>query len=285
MDGTMRSLTLALVVGSVVSCATPPPPEFALYVDSFESLNAATAEMLAIFEPVEKAVRAPTDTSTFNPDDAPYIADEGRGGVALQIERGMAAVSGYNAILTLYAQGESVSSLEELATGLSSSVGVLATSLGLPVVGPSFAAGVEGLQVLASALLSVSDRTEFAKLVLEQSATFDGFLVSLRDLTPDMYRSAVTYVTQRKTELGLQGRTADIGALDGDLEQFRQMLASWVLAIDDARHSIGALEAAVAVQDGALDSIDAVSFWTNELNRHTEAVKFAARSISAAFTQ
>ena len=257
-----------------------------MYVDSFEELQAATTEMLGIFEPVERAVRAPTDPRTFHPDQAPYIADESRGGVTVQIERGIAAVSNYNAILTLYAQGESLSNLEESASKLSASVGVLGTSLGLPVVGPSFTAGVEGLQAIASALLSVSDRVEFANLVLEQSAAIDGFLVELRDLTPDMFRSAVTYVDQRKIALGLEGRAREIPTLDDDLEHFRKMLASWVLAIDNARESISALEVAVAVEDGGLGSnIDAVTFWTDELNRHTEAIKFAARSISAAFTQ
>lgn len=278
-------LTLSALVAATLllaACAAPPPPEFAQYTAAFQQSDNATKTVMAVWAPIEKAERQP-DPGVFNPDDAPYIADEGRPGNAALIERGFAAIAAYNEILSLYASGQSLSSLKPQTAEFATNVGALALTVGLPGVGAGFGAAVKGLEAVAQALLAVSDRAEFARSVADNAGKLDAFLVQVRAFTSDMHRAADSYYADQAQALLAQNRREEAKQAQAKLGVFRKMLASWVLTIDATRASLAALEQAVAAQEEAGFSLAQLSYWTAELNRHAEEVKLSARVLSQTF--
>lgn len=284
----MKLFAPLLAIILLAGCVSAPPPEFAVYTASFDQSKQAAAAVIEVWEPIEKASR-PAKENQFDPSEAAYIADEGRPAITLLIERGFAAVAEYNEILTRYAGGESATALKPATSALSSNVGALAVTVGLSSVVPGANAVIAGLETLASALLAVSDRAEFQRAISQNSGKVDAFLAVTRDFTADMYRTANNFALNRQEDLlsdpGLtkDKKRSETQQINADLHNFRKMLASWVLTIDSTRESLRLLEAAVAKGQSETVSLAMVAFWTGEINRHAEAVKFAARNISQSF--
>lgn len=270
-----------LVLTAVSGCVSPPPPEFAVYTAAFGQSREAAAAAIAIWEPIEKSQR-PAQEGVFNPDEAAYIADEGRAGNAALIERGFNAVTAYNEILARYAAGESVSTIKPDIDVLAANVGALAVTVGAPGAGAAVAASLTGLEALVRALLAVSDRAEFARAVKDNAGKVDVFLGEVRAFTSDMYQGAATYYLSRAQELLRAGRREEAAKMAANTDTFRKMLASWVLTIDETRRALGALEDAVVSGEKGRIGLAQASYWVAELNRHAEAVKFSAREISKA---
>jgi hypothetical protein len=269
------------------ACATKPPQaEFSTYLAAFEEARAATGEILRTYAPIERAVRRPRpqesedDTDLpFDPDDASYWSALGRPGVSAQIDRGFSVVERYNAVLTSYVAGDSVEQLRPALSTLGTEVGLLGSVVGLPAVGAAFGPIVDAFQTFAGALLAVSDRAEFARVVEANTGIVRDFLSTLREITPEMYASARQQANARRIDFLRADREADAAAVTQDLKLFRQMLADWVLLLERTDRSIDALQSAVVSgQTSRLTAVD-LAFWTSELRRHAEEVKFAARAI------
>lgn len=274
-------------VALLAACADPPPPEFAVYTASFDKSREAARAIVGVFEPVERAIRAPSPEA-FDPDTAAYLVEGAPVGASAQIIRGFDAVADYNEILSTYAAGASIDAIRPQLTELAANARLLALTVAGPAAGPaagSAAGGVadaalQGVVAVGGALLAVSDRREFADVVTRRSGLIDRFLEEVRAATPVMYEIARARVNERKFALLTAGRDAEIAALDETLEQFRRALAVWVLTIDQTRGAVAALEDAVIRDLEAGLTLRAVAFWTGEIDRYAGQVAFIADRIS-----
>lgn len=236
----MNFLRFALLLSALSACASPPPPEYAVYVAAFDRVDAASADAITIIEPLEKAARPPTD-GEFIPDEAPYIADEGRPGVSLLLERGFKATANYNKVLAAYASGEAGQALKADVAAFGASTAALAVTAGLPQVGANATTAIAAVDKLADALLANADRAAFARAVEEHSGAIDAFLVEVRDVQiPSFFEVWNTQITEQRGALLRENRVDEAIKLGEDAKTFKKMLASWVLAIDEARSALAA---------------------------------------------
>jgi hypothetical protein len=267
----------------LAACATPPPPEFALYQSAFAEADQATKEFVQVWAPIERQARAPKDQDTkFDPDQAAYYTENGRPGLTAQIERGFAAIALYNDVLARYAAGESVTQLRPALTSFAADGAALATLVGAASVAPVLAPAAAGVEALAGALLAAADRAAFQASLSTHAGAVSKFIDALREQTPIIFSSAVASLGRKETEALAAGRNSEADQLAQDRARFRTMLADWVLLLEQLQRSTDALEQAVIHDQGRAMTAADLAYWTADIRRHTESVKLAARLLNGA---
>jgi hypothetical protein len=267
----------------LAACTAPPPAEFAVYQSAFSEADEATKEFVQVWAPIERMARAPADQETrFDPSLAAYYVEGGRPGLTAEIERGFAAIAGYNDVLVRYAAGESAQQLRPALTSFAAEGTALAGLVGLTPVGAALGPAVTGVEALAGALLAAADREAFQAAVTAHAGTIGQFIDALREQTPLIYSTAASAFGRKETELLAAGRESEADDVAQERARFRAMLASWVLLLEELKRSTAALEQAVIHDRGRAMTAADLAYWTADIRRHTESVKLAARLLNGA---
>ena len=278
----VRIAASGLIIGSLLSCASGPTPEFLAYQAAFQEGAAASAAMVAIYEPMEIAQHAatvrgrPDFDQVYNPDEARWFAPGGRGLVSEQIGRGFEAIETYNAVLALYATGESFSRIEPRLQALAAETAVLAAFAGVPgLTQPVGAALIAALGAVARA----ANAAQFEEAVGANSGAVLAFLDGLRAETPTLWSNAVNAMRQKEIEALRAGRDFD---RDAAMAEFRTALDAWVMSLDAMRDATAELQAAV-VSDSETITLEELAAFAAQVRIHSEEARLAARAVARAF--
>lgn len=270
----VKHFFLAFSLLTLLSCSLVPPPELTLYQATYDEAEEATESVLSTYARYEKRAQS-VRISTFDPDQAALIAPGAEPPLTDLYRRGFMAISNYNVILARYASGESISVLEDDFEALRISLNRLNTALpGISLPGEEI---VTGSQTLVGIALARSDAEEFRRSVKKNGPVIRSFLSIVRSDTTSMYDDAKIAVVKGVTTPQSAQKAAS------DLSIFREMLAGWVLLIDETTINLQALEG--AIENGARrgPSIALLAASTDRLAIYAENVKVAQRQLEAAF--
>ena len=230
--------------------------------------------VLSTYARYEKRAQS-VSTSAFDPDQAALIAPGAEPPLTNLYRRGFTAISNYNVILARYAAGESISALDDDFEALRISLNRLNTALpGINLPGEDI---VTASQTLVGIALARSDAEEFQRSVKENGPVIRNFLSIVRSDTTSMYDDAKIAV--------VKGVTTPQGAQKAasDLNSFREMLAGWVLLIDETTANLQALENAIENDLRRGSNIALLAASTDRLAIYAENVKVAQRQLESAF--
>ena len=269
-----RKLSSLLVFAFLVSCSLVPPPEFTLYQATYEKADEATDELLDIYAGHERRAQTVSD-ATFDPDHASLIAPGAEPPLTSLYRRGFDAIAAYNTILARYAAGESILILEKDFAALSLNLDRLgAVAGGLEALGKPI---VESAQTLAGLALARSDAEEFRESVKRNGPAVRNFLLLVRSDTRSMYSDArIALVRGVATPEGAQKAASE-------LSSFREMLAGWVLLIDETIVNLQALENAVETGRSRSSILAVLAASTERMAIYSENIKVAVRQLEDAF--
>lgn len=271
-----RATLLLAAALALLGCSLVPETEFSLYRQSFAAANRATSDVLDAYNRAEKRTAAP-GIEAFDPDQAGLIAPDADAPMTAFLRRGFEAVETYNAILARYAAGDSLSVLKGDFDALDRSLDRLGLAVGAAPQAEGIRALVQAGTTVARLALARSDDLAFRQSVAENGATVRGFLLALRAQTPLMYR---TFTNAAMTGVA---SPADIQRAQASIQYSREMLASWVLLLDETAATLEALEQAVETGSGRASGIAILAASTDRLARHAEDVRFTRRRLSEAF--
>ena len=270
----MKRAFLVICMFALASCSLVPPPELTLYQAAYSEAEDATESILSTYARYEKRAQS-VSTSAFDPDQAALIAPGAAPPLTNLYRRGFTAVAKYNVILARYAAGESISVLDDDFEALRTSLNRLTTALpGISLPGEDI---VTASQTLVGIVLARSDAEEFQRSVKENGPIIRDFLSIVRSDTTSMYDDAKIAV--------VKGVTTPKGAQKAasDLIVFREMLAGWVLLIDETKINLQALESAIENGPRRNSSIALLAASTDRLAIYAENIKVAQRQLEAAF--
>lgn len=277
-----RCAGAALLSLSVLGCATEPSTEFLAYQAAFDEGAEASAALVAIYEPLEVAQHAATARSradfeaVYDPDEARWFARGGRGAVSEQIGRGFEAIGTYNAVLALYATGESFSLIRPRLDALGAEAAALGAFAGVPGLDRAVGAA---LTTALGAVSAAADRVQFREAIGANSDAVLAFLDELRAATPILWLNAVNTFRQREIEALRAGGDFDRTAASAD---FRAALDAWVLTIDAMREATAELQAAV-IADARTITPEELTAFAALVRTRSEEARLAARAVAAAF--
>jgi hypothetical protein len=279
----VRFAASMLVIAPLLGCETGPTPEFLAYQAAFQEGAAASAAMVAVYEPMEISQHALTVREQradfddiYDPNEARWFAPGGRGLVSEQIERGFDAIETYNAVLALYVTGESFSLIEPRLQSLAAETAALAAFAGLP--GLNQAVGAPLITALR-AVSRAADQVQFEEAVQANSEEVLAFLDGLRAETPTLWSNAANVILQRESEALRAG-----GDFDGDAAraEFRAALDAWVMSLDAMREATAELQNAV-ISDSETITLEELAAFAAQVRIHSEEARLAARAVAKAF--
>ena len=222
-----------LMMTALTACSIPGSDTFTAYEASYAAARTAGEEVVDVYNQYDKFNRKRrTDNAKFDPDFADVYVADAFSPISVKIKAGFAATTVFNEVLGRYATNNTLSLQQDNIDTLNASAGSVATLVGQPQIAGQISAVVSATTALANLSLAAADRDAFVANVKANAGTVDDFLVILRDDTTAMFNDART-----ATVLG-----------DGSfekLEEFRVMLATWVLLIDQTRSDLAALQRAV----------------------------------------
>ncbi|CAA0105640.1 Uncharacterised protein [Halioglobus japonicus] len=267
----------AIFLGALLSgCVSPPPPEFAIYQQSFEEASKATEDVLASYAPFERAIRGPLDDSSFDPNLAPFMVDDALAGHAQQIDRGFTAVESYNSVLVLYVNGDSIETIKP-QIGLFVKQAETAANMVVPGSSAVIGSAVALLTQFAGALLAVEDRAAFRDVVARNSDKIIQFIHAARHDSSLMYSAGYNQMSEQRSAAARADRDDEVRLLKEKQEEYRLLLARWVLLLDDLKDTVNALQTAVTTDREASFTAVELDFWATELRERAESVRFAAK--------
>ena len=268
-----RLLVVLLVLGA---CNLLPMSEFAAYREAFSRANEATGEVLDAYNRAEKRT-ADLRVEVFDPDDAGLIARDADAPMTALLRRGFAAVADYNAVLARYATGESITVLNDDLQALDQSLTRLGAAAGVASQVAGIGALVQAGTTVSGIALARSDNLAFRQSVVANGPQVRGFLVAVRAQTPFMHRVFLN------AEMAAVSTPADIQRAQSNILTSREMLAAWVLLIDESIATLEGLEQAVAAGGGRASGLAVLTASTDRLARYSEEVRFARRQLREAF--
>ncbi|UWQ35363.1 hypothetical protein K3555_22825 (plasmid) [Leisingera sp. M527] len=266
----LRFFNLWAVLG-LVACTIPASQDFEAYEASYARARDAGKQVVEVYNQYDKVNRARrTDNNTFDPNFADVYVPEALSPLSIKIEAGFASATVFNEVLGRYATNNSLSLQTENVETLNASVGSIAGLVGEPQIANQINAVVEASLALGNLSLAQSDREEFIRLVQAHANTVDTFLAVVRDDTKAMFSDART-----ATALG--------NGSFNKLEEFRQMLASWVLLIDQTRSDLAALERAVERGDSGAPILGLLAESTQRIDRYAAEISAVRRKLLGVF--
>lgn len=250
----------------LAACATPGGEAFVTYQASFEQAREAAGQVAEVYNEYDKQNRRRrTDPVRFDPDLADVYVPGALSPLSAKIAEGFAAATVYNEVLARYLNNNTLSLHDEDLAILTGAVASTTGIIGDAAVGNQIRGVVNASRHLANLSLAADDREEFLRSLAENSAAVDAFLVVVRADTTAMFSDART-----ATALG--------GGSPEKLDSFRQMLASWVLLIDQTRADLALLQQAAAAGNRGRGTLSVLAESAARIDRY-------ARDIDAARTQ
>lgn len=271
-----RICLLVTFLFALVACSQVPQAELALYREAFARTSEATDEVLDAYNRAEKR-NADLRVDVFDPGQAGLIAPDADAPMTALLRRGFEAVESYNTILARYATGDSITVLSDDLAALDHSLARLGTAAGVVSQAAGAGALVQAGTAASRLALARSDSLAFRQSVAANGTQVRGFLLAVREQTPIMHRVFLN------SEMAGLSTPADIQSAQANIQVSREMLASWVLLIDETVALLEALEQAVAAGRGRASVVAVLADATDRLARHAEEVRFARRQLRHAF--
>ena len=272
----VRAFFLTIIV-FLTGCVLPPTEQFLRYDEAFDKANEASKTVLSVYSQYEKELY-PLDPNSFRPDQAALISASAPGPLTALYSRGFSVVEKYNAILYRYAQGDSVSVLSDDITALNAASAQLGLVLGVADTAARLSGAVAAAQRLVGIGLALSDAEEFDASLAEGGVAVRQFLGIVREDTADMYQDVSTAMLRR-----IQRNPSNLAQEQENRAQFRDMLAAWVLLIDETIAELERLEVAVAAGARSPQTISNVSNSIARITQYSEDIRFARRQIAGLF--
>ena len=246
----------------------------AQYVEAAKVLDqVATAERII----VERSFKSQPGVRAFNPDEARYYIAVGDPPLTGAIRASVDALKDYNDALSGLVTGEAAATLRsELAAANNALAGSLGALAGASGVDAAFATALGGAIGKAIPVLEVLERAgnriAFREQLVRAYPAMKQLMLELRDGTPQMFEVVErSFVTPGSLGLGPTRMTADKQAR---LAEFRQLLAGWVLLIDESVRAMDMAVYAAATQAYSPDLSSLIEA-SVEIRVLSEAIKAA----------
>jgi len=270
-----------LIVLPVLAACTGGIAEFQLYDEAFDAQfehgskvldRVAQAERTVVLRREKRASASPT----FSPNKAAYYLETGDPPLTGAIRASLNSVKSYNKALAGLANGEAASALAARVGTLTSNL--VATAGALQIAGGGTGAFMVGGQAIIARLLpifeqvvTIANRRAFREQLLKAYPDMRALLVKMRSGTKPMFTIIKRSYVKRGSLGGVDGiPTADLPKLEKD----RQLLAGWVVLIDQ---SLLAMDAAAqsALSDASGPDIAALAETSIELRILAEKIRDA----------
>ena len=257
----MRRLLAPLILAmGVLSACAFGAAEFATYRQAFE---AQYVEGEKVLDEVARAERTLVDQQfsrqsgvrAFDPDEAKYYVKVGDPPLTGAIRASLTALKDYNDALSGLATGEAAAAvrgeLSSANTALKSSLTALggATGVDTAFVG-TLSGGIGKAITILEVIERAQNRIDFREQLVAAHPDMKALLQTLRAGTPAMF----DVVQLSRTTLGGLGGSDGVS---GDnlvrLEEFRTLMAGWVILIDQSILAMDQAVVAVATQSGNPD--------------------------------
>lgn len=278
----MRNL-FAVVVCILLSACSFGAAQFALYNQAFEAQFVEGDKVFDRLGRAERVLRAQQFSRTpgirpFDPNEASLYLRVGDPPLTGALRASLGALKDYNDALTALATGAAGSSaraeLTNATTALSSSLTNLTGAAGLnstTAIVEGLSGGISKVIPLLEVVGRAQGRMAFREQLVAAHPDMKDLFMTLRAGTDDIFEVVQLSLTQ----VGGLGLTEglDMASLK-ELEEFRELLAGWVLLLDQTVLAMDKAVAAVAVQRSAPDLSDLISA-SVEIDILAEAIKTA----------
>jgi len=278
----MRHL-IAAAVCIVLSACSFGAAQFAVYNQAFEAQFLEGEKVFDRLGRAERVLRAQQFSRMpgirpFNPNEASLYVRVGDPPLTGALRASLGALKDYNDALTALATGAAATSaraeLTNATTTLSSSLSNLAGATGLSGSAElidDVSSGIIQVIPLLEVVGRAKGRMAFREQLVAAHPDMKDLFLTLRAGTDDMFEVVQLSLTQ----VGGLGLTEglDANSLE-DLEEFRELLAGWVLLLDQTLLAMDKAVAAVAVQNSAPDLSDLIAA-SVEIDILAEAIKTA----------
>lgn len=278
-----RPILLGLIL-ILSSCNATGIAEFQVYEQAFDAQYEQGTNVLDRLADAERTVvlrqlSLRSTTPRFRPEEAGYYVKVGDPPLTGSIRASLQALRAYNKALTALASGEAARALTadigSISSNLTAAAGALAIASG---GGSAFAvaaqATIERLLPIFTQFKAAADRAEFRRRLLVAYPDMRKLLNEMRDGTDEMFEMMKRSYVSRGT-LG-----ATIGISDTDLirlKQDRELLAGWVVLIDQTLVSMDAA-AKTVLTSSSPSNISVLVETSTELRVLAETIKANRRS-------
>lgn len=272
----IRFATVFLLLVAIEGCATGVA-EFQYYNQAFEVQHVEASRVLDRLASAERTlaqrqIGKDRSMETFDPNQASNYLSVGDPPLTRAIRASLDSVRSYNGVLIGLATGETAAQLSSRIGTTTASISSAAVALNLVQTTIPALAAVERLLPIFTELKTVSDRAEMRHQILIAYPDIREFLVTLRDGTEEIYAVFRRSYVQRGSLSGVDGiPMSDLTQLEDD----RQMLAAWVLLLDETLVAMDL--AAKAAADGSsnvdLNALSAASMKVQALAETLRAVR------------
>lgn len=268
--GLFRLLPLLLAVW-LAGCAIPGSDAFQQYQSSYDAARQAADHVVEVYNQYDKLNRKRrTSSATFNPDFADVYSAEALSPLSAKIAEGFAAATVYNEVLARYVTNNTLSLHAEEIARLNAAAASAAAIVGQPQAAGQINAVINATLQLVNLSLATADRADFVRNVQANSDAVDAFLVTVRADTSAMFSDA-----RAATAL-------DNGSVE-KLEEFRKMLAVWVLLTDQTRADLATLQRSVAAGNAGRPVVGLLAESASRIDRYARDIMAARTELLAVF--
>lgn len=264
----LYAIGLSLILSA---CSVPGESGFRDYRESYDAARLASEQVVDVYNQYDKVNRRLRTTDvTFDPDLADVFSETALTPISIKISEGFAAATIYTEVLARYLDNNTLSLQDDDLSTINAATTSVASLLKSDEAGAQINAVIGAVRSLVNLSLARDDRDEFVRSVRENSQTVDDFLVVVRADTVDMYRTArtATAVSNGSTE---------------KLEEFRTMLANWVLLIDQTRADLAVLQAQVEAGTGQQTALKLLADSATRIDRYAQEISSARDSLLGVF--
>lgn len=257
--------------------------QFAIYNQAFEAQFLEGEKVFDRLGRAERVLRAQQFSRSpgirpFNPNEANLYVRVGDPPLTGALRASLGALKDYNDALTALATGAAATSaraeLTNATTTLSSSLSNLTGATGLSgsaALIDDVSSGILQVIPLLEVVGRAQGRMAFREQLVAAHPDMKDLFLTLRAGTDDMFEVVQLSLTQ----VGGLGLTEGLDATNlEDLEEYRVLLAGWVLLLDQTLLAMDQAVAAVAVQNSAPDLSDLIAA-SVEIDILAEAIKTA----------
>lgn len=255
----------------LAACTVPGDNAFRDYRESYEAARLASVHVIEVYNEYDKVNRRlRTSDVTFDPNLADVYSATALTPISAKISEGFAAATVYTEVLARYLDNNTLSLQEDDIVTLNGAITSVASLINNETAGAQINAVIGATRSLVNLSLARDDRDEFVRLVRENSRVVDEFLAVVRADTSDMYRSA-------------RLATAASNGSGEKLEEFRIMLANWVLLIDQTRADLAALQSQVEAGTGQQTALRLLADSAVRIDRYAQDIAAARRELIGVF--
>ncbi|MEP5621183.1 MAG: hypothetical protein ABJP82_01240, partial [Hyphomicrobiales bacterium] len=183
---------------------------------------------------------------------------------------GFAAATTYTEVLGRYLDNNTLALHDDDLERINAATTSVASLLKSDAAGAQVNSVIGALSSLMNVSLAKNDRDEFIRSVNDSTKVVDDFLAVIRADTADMYRKART------------ATAASNGSVE-KLNEFRVMLANWVLLIDQTRADLATLKEQVKAGTGQQTALNLLASSAVRIERYSQDISTARTSLLGVF--